>query len=168
VAAGSGEIDEVRRLARELAVEAQLELPGWVAGEAKARLLAEAAIYVLPSHNENLPVSILEAMAAGLPVVSTRVGGIPDAVRHGTEGLLVTPGAREELAQALLRLLSDPALARKMGDSGRRRVASEFSPAAVLGALERLYGAIGGLSTTPTPAPRDTAKPAPRRRRTTA
>jgi glycosyltransferase involved in cell wall biosynthesis len=168
VAGGSGELEEVRRLARELGVERHLELPGWVAGEAKARLLAEAAIYVLPSHNENLPVSILEAMAAGLPVVSTRVGGIPDAVRHGTEGLLIAPGAREELAQCLLRLLQDSGLARSLGERGRRRVAAEFSPAAVLAALERLYGAICGPSTAATASPAGTEKPARPRRRTTA
>jgi glycosyltransferase involved in cell wall biosynthesis len=168
VAGGSGELEEVRRLARELGVERHLELPGWVSGEAKARLLAEAAIYVLPSYNENLPVSILEAMAAGLPVVSTRVGGIPDAVRHGTEGLLVMPGAKEELAESLLRLLADSGLARRMGESGRRRVAAEFSPAAVLGALERLYGATCAPSTIPTAGRPGTAKPARPRRRTTA
>jgi glycosyltransferase involved in cell wall biosynthesis len=139
VAGGSGEIEQVRRLARELGVDRHLELPGWVSGEAKARLLAEAAIYVLPSYNENLPVSILEAMAAGLPVVSTRVGGIPDAVRHGTDGLLTMPGAREELAEHILRLLRDRELRERMGASGRRRAAREFSPAAVLAPLERLY-----------------------------
>jgi glycosyltransferase involved in cell wall biosynthesis len=168
VAAGSGEIEAVRRLARELGVERSVELPGWVAGDAKARLLAEAAIYVLPSYNENLPVSILEAMAAGLPVVSTRVGGIPDAVRHGTEGLLVLPGAGEDLAQCLLRLLEDPGLAARMGASGRRRVAAEFSPAVVVGALERLYAAICGPSTIPTPDPAGTQPPARPRRRTPA
>jgi glycosyltransferase involved in cell wall biosynthesis len=160
VMAGSGELEEMRRLARELGVERHLELPGWVAGEAKARLLAEASIYVLPSYNENLPVSILEAMAAGLPVVSTRVGGIPDAVREGSEGLLVLPGANEALAESLLRLLRDPGLADAMGAHGRRRVAAEFSPAAVLGALERVYGAICGPSTTATASPAGRAKPA--------
>jgi glycosyltransferase involved in cell wall biosynthesis len=168
VAGGSGELEEVRRLARELGVERHLELPGWVDGEAKARLLAEAAIYVLPSHNENLPVSILEAMAAGLPVVSTRVGGIPDAVRHGSEGLLVMPGDKEALADGVLRLLGDPQLGSRMGAAARRRAAAEFSPAAVLGALERLYRAICAPSTIPTAGPADTAKPARRRRRTTA
>jgi len=142
VAGGSGELDRVRRLARELGVEASLELPGWVSGEAKARLLAEAAVYVLPSYNENLPVSILEAMAAGLPVVSTRVGGIPDAVRHGVDGFLVEPGAKEELAEQVLRLLGDPALRSRLGASGRQRALEQFSPAAVLAPLEQLYAAI--------------------------
>jgi glycosyltransferase involved in cell wall biosynthesis len=168
VAGGSGELDEVRRLARDLGVEASLELPGWVAGEEKLRRLAEASVYVLPSYNENLPVSILEAMAAGLPVVSTRVGGIPDAVRHGVDGFLVEPGAKEDLAEHVLRLLHDPGLRERMGASGRRRALEQFAPAAVLAPLEQIYAAIGGFSSAPTPSQTGTTKPAPRRRRTTA
>lgn len=150
VACGSGEIEEVRRLARELGVEERLVLPGWVAGEAKARLLAEAALYVLPSYHENLPMSILEAMAAGLPVVSTRVGGIPDAVRHGAEGFLTAPGTPQALAQHIVKLLGDRELRGRMGESGRRRAMKRFSPAAVLALLEELYGA----SCAPSSAPR--------------
>jgi glycosyltransferase involved in cell wall biosynthesis len=168
VAGGSGELDQVRRLARELGVEANLELPGWVSGDAKARLLAEAAVYVLPSYNENLPVSILEAMAAGLPVVSTRVGGIPDAVRHGMDGFLIEPGAKEDLAEHVVRLLRDPALRRRLGANGRQRALEQFSPAAVLAPLEQLYSAICGPSSAPTASRADTGKPAPPRRRTTA
>jgi glycosyltransferase involved in cell wall biosynthesis len=139
VAAGSGELEEVRRLASEIGMEERLTLPGWVSGEEKARLLAEAAVYVLPSYNEDLPVSILEAMAAGLPVVSTRVGGIPDAVRHGAEGFLTAPGTPRELAQYILRLLSAPELRARMGASAKRRAIEQFSPAAILASLEQLY-----------------------------
>jgi glycosyltransferase involved in cell wall biosynthesis len=141
VAAGSGELEEVRRLARELGVEERLALPGWVSGEAKARLLAEAALYVLPSYHENLPVSILEAMAAGLPVVSTRVGGIPDMVRHGVEGFLTGPGTPRELAQCILQLVADRELREHMGSNGRRRAIEQFSPSVILASLEELYAA---------------------------
>jgi len=168
VACGSGELEAVRRLARELGVERQLELPGWVSGEAKARLLAQAAIYVLPSYNENLPVSILEAMAAGLPVVSTRVGGIPDAVRHGTEGFLTAPGAPEELAEHVLLLLRDRELRAAMGANGRRRALEAFSPAPVLASLEQLYASICGFSSAPRASPAGRAQRAPRSRRKAA
>jgi glycosyltransferase involved in cell wall biosynthesis len=168
VAGGTGELDKVRRLARDLGVEDRVALPGWVGGEAKARLLGEAAVYVLPSYNENLPVSILEAMAAGLPVVSTRVGGIPDAVRHGQEGFLTTPGSPEELAGLVLRLLADPDLRARMGHNARRRALEDFSPAAVLAPLERLYGAICGPSSAPRASRPGTGKPGPQSRREAA
>lgn len=139
VAGGTGEIEQVRALARELGVGERLLLPGWVSGEAKARLLGEAAIYVLPSYRENLPVSILEAMAAGLPIVSTRVGGIPDLVRHGAEGFLTEPGAPSELAHQIMQLLADRDLRERLGASAKRRAIEEFSPSAIEASLEALY-----------------------------
>ena len=168
VAGGSGELEGVRRLARDLGVEERLALPGWVGGDAKARLLGEAALYVLPSYNENLPVSILEAMAAGLPVVSTRVGGIPDAVRHGSEGFLTAPGEPEELARYVMRLLGDPELRERMGRNARRRALEEFSPAVVLAPLERLYAAICGPASAPRASRPGTGKPERQSRRKAA
>lgn len=84
-------------------------------------------------------MSILEAMAAGLPVVSTRVGGIPEAVMDGKEGLLVPPGDPQALATALRRLLADAALREQMGQAARERVQREFAAAAVIPRVEALY-----------------------------
>ncbi|MEL7061605.1 MAG: glycosyltransferase family 4 protein, partial [Acidobacteriota bacterium] len=76
---------------------------------------------------EGFPVAILEAMAAGLPVVTTRVSGNPEAVEHEKTGLLVDPLDVSGLAEALVRLLDDPAWARRLGNAGRRRIEAEFS-----------------------------------------
>jgi glycosyltransferase involved in cell wall biosynthesis len=94
--------------------------------QAMARL-AEADVFCLPSTYEGLPLAILEAMAAGLPVVATAVSGNPEAVVDGVTGLLVPPESAEALAAALVALLTDPARARVMGEAGRQRVAERFA-----------------------------------------
>ena len=95
-------------------------------------LLAIMDVFVLPSHREGMPRTILEAMAAGKPVVATNIRGSREEVIDGVTGLLVPVGDSEALAEAILRVLSDEALARRFGEAGRRRVREEFDEAAVL------------------------------------
>jgi glycosyltransferase involved in cell wall biosynthesis len=89
-------------------------------------LLAAADVFVLASRSEGHPVSVLEAMAAGLPVVASRVGGVPEQVVDGETGLLVDPGDPKPLAAALERLTGDPALRRRLGAAGRARAEERF------------------------------------------
>jgi glycosyltransferase involved in cell wall biosynthesis len=85
-------------------------------------------LFVHPSlWNEPFPLTILEAMSCGLPIVSTRVGGIPEMVAHGETGILVEPGDPDAFADAIVELLRDDARRRAMGAAGRRRVEQEFS-----------------------------------------
>ena len=111
---------EIRRLGLEGAVV--------LAGDRDdvAAMLARADVFVLSSTSEGLPLSILEAMAAGLPVVASSVGGVPEAVEDGETGLLVPPRDPVRLAAALERLLVDPALRRRLGSNGRERVRQHF------------------------------------------
>ncbi len=95
---------------------------GFVGHDELERLYDEAAVVVLPSYREGLPLAVLEAMAHGRPVVATRVGGIPDLVEDGATGFLVEPGDVDGLRAALLRLLADPELRRRLGNEARRRV----------------------------------------------
>ncbi len=90
--AGDGDMARLRRRAFELGVGPQVTMRGWIGAREREALLARATVFVLPSHAEALPMSLLEAMAAGCAVIATRVGGIPDLVRDGENGLLVTPG----------------------------------------------------------------------------
>lgn len=143
VIAGDGEVEAVARRAAELGVADAVSLPGWVEGEAKARLLCEAGIYVLPSYFEGLPMGLLEAMGMGLPVVVTRVGGMPDAVSDGREGFVIAPQDVGALAQALQRLLTEPALAARMGEAGRATIASRFSVDEAVGRIELVYRQLG-------------------------
>jgi glycosyltransferase involved in cell wall biosynthesis len=86
-----------------------------------------ADVVVQPSLSDAFPGPILEAMASGLPVVATRVGGIPESVEHEKTGLLVEPGDPQALARAILRLLTDDSLRRAMGKAARQRAVALFS-----------------------------------------
>jgi glycosyltransferase involved in cell wall biosynthesis len=110
--------DEVDRLAeaiRELGLEGAVALTGPLAADDVAGELLAADVFCLPSHREGLPMAILEAMAVGLPVVVTSVGGIPDLVRDGDSGLVVPPGDVQSLADAVRTLAADPGLRRRLG-----------------------------------------------------
>ncbi|KQN74827.1 glycosyltransferase family 4 protein [Devosia sp. Leaf64] len=104
-----------------------------------ASVLQQAAIACLPSYREGLPKSLLEAMAASLPCVTTDVPGCRDAVRHCDNGLLVAPRDATSLQQALLKLICDPDLRAQMGKRGRARVETEFSSQQVIGQTLALY-----------------------------
>jgi len=99
-------------------------------------------VLVVPSLTEGTPLIVLEAMVAGVPVVASDVGGIPDQVRHDREGLLVPPDDTIALGDALLRLLRDPDRARRLGEAGRRRAGFEFSHAVMVRKIEAVYEAV--------------------------
>ena len=103
------------------------------------QLLPDMDIFVLPSRWEGMPNAVLEAMACGLPVVATGVGGTIDVVTDGATGLLTAPESVEQLTAALHTLLADPGLRQRMGAAGRRRVEAEFSLAATVAATTALY-----------------------------
>ena len=122
-------------------------------------LLAEAGIFVLSSRSEGLPMSVIEAMAAGLPVVATAVGGIPELVEHERTGILVPPGDARALAAALSRLAGDAGLRQRMGEAGRARAEEHFDVNGFRRAHVELYArAARPLSGRPRPpgAPRST------------
>lgn len=112
-------------LARDLGIAAHVLLPGHCADVRP--YLRRMDVFVLPSLAEGLPLALLEAMAAGRPVVVTRVGGMPEVVSDGEEGLLVAPQSEEALAAACLRLLGDPVLRAACGRKGRVRVAGALA-----------------------------------------
>jgi glycosyltransferase involved in cell wall biosynthesis len=96
-------------------------------------------ISVLCSVSEGFPNTLVEAMAAGRPVVATAVGGSIDAVVDGETGLLVPPGSPEQLAESLARLVEAPALRQRLGDAGRTRAATHFGATETIARLERMY-----------------------------
>lgn len=134
---GDGELEQVRQRGAELGMADRLQLLGWVGPDDKPGYLARATVYALPSYAEGLPMSVLEAMAAGIPVVTTPVGGIPDAVTDGVEGFLVQPGDVTALRQKLQLLLNDNALARRMGEAGRRKIETTFASTVIMPRLEK-------------------------------
>jgi glycosyltransferase involved in cell wall biosynthesis len=143
--AGEGDARAVMRRARELGIASRVRVLGWCEADEREALLARAHLLALPSRFEGSPMSVLEAMAAGVPVVASRAGGIPDLVRDGKTGLLVPECEVGALAQALDRLLGDAALAARLGAAGRESVARDHTPEAAVEAIGRIYSNLGQL-----------------------
>jgi len=112
--------------AHELGVDDRVEFVGYRPQDEIRRYLRETDVFVLPSFAEGVPVVLMEAMAAAVPVVATDIAGVPELVEHGASGLLVAPGDADALAAAIAQLLSDPDRARDMGRHGAKYVRREF------------------------------------------
>jgi glycosyltransferase involved in cell wall biosynthesis len=139
--AGSGpEAEPLRSLAAELGLQRAVLLLGQRSDV--PRLCGAADVALLASHVEGLPNAVLEASAAGLPVVATRAGGTAELVVDETTGLLVEPGDIQALGEALLRM-TDPRLAARLGAAGRARVLANFSWERTVRAHEELYASLG-------------------------
>lgn len=133
-------LPQVRAQVREAGIEDAVWLPG--ARADIAEVLQSFTVFALPSFAEGTPVSLLEAMASGLPVVASRVGGIPEVVAEGEHGLLVPPGDVEALAGALARYVEQPELAHLHGKAARERIERSFSMNAMLAAYAALYDSL--------------------------
>jgi glycosyltransferase involved in cell wall biosynthesis len=141
-AVGQGPLhEEVHRLRDELGLAGRFHLLGH--REDVVDLLAAADVFVLASHWEGLPIAVVEALAAGVPVVSTRVGGLPEAVTDGVHGLLVPPGRPDELAAAVRRLVEDDSLRRRLADAARLR-GGDFDIRVAVRRIEEVYGELTG------------------------
>ncbi len=127
---------ELEALANELGLSDRVRFVPW-ADDARRRL-AELDVFVLPSRNEGFPLSIVEAMLAGRPVIATDVGSVSEAVGEET-GILVPPGDVARLQAAISELVADPARRRRLGEAGRRRALDRFTSAAMARAFETLY-----------------------------
>ncbi len=136
---GDGELQRGQALSQELGVSEKIQFAGWLSKVEKEHLLARADIFVLPSYNEGMPMAILEAMSWAIPVVATPVGGIPEVIIEGQEGLLVNSGDIPGLAHALKRLLTAPSLRRELGEAGRHKIELEYSMQVVRPQLEKLW-----------------------------
>ena len=138
VLAGDGEVERFRAIAADQGFADNVLLTGWVASERVDELLDAADVLVLPSRWEGHPMSVLEAMSRGLPVVATAVGGVPDLV-DDCSGILIHPDDVGGLMQALSRILNDAALRAKLGAGGLQRVRDEFDLDTTWRLLDGLY-----------------------------
>jgi glycosyltransferase involved in cell wall biosynthesis len=136
-------LGQLQRLATELGIAEQVHFPGY-----RAHLLpvyGSFDLFVLSSRREGLPNSILEAMAVGLPVVTTDVAGTSELVLHGHTGYVVPQGDVDRLAHAMVTLVADKQLRQRMGQAGRERIEREFSFTHRLQRIEELYVRVLGL-----------------------
>ncbi len=138
IAVGEGEERKnLENRIRSLGLEGTVHLAGFV--PEAARYLKAFDVFVLPSVKEGLPYTIMEAMAAGVPVVASRVGGIPDLIEHGKSGILVPPKDPNALAQALLDLLDRPERGRSLAQKARARLENDFRLDAMIARTQAIY-----------------------------
>jgi glycosyltransferase involved in cell wall biosynthesis len=149
----------LRARAEELGLGAWVHFAGYCA--APERLFHAFDVFALTSRSEGMPLVVLEAAAAGLPVIATRVGGLPDVIDHGRTGMLVEAGDLAALVEGLSDLIANPERARLMGEAGRRRVDSEFTLRAMAQRYEQHYRELlaGSRARAGRPRERDNADP---------
>lgn len=124
--AGGGEISHYKRICRNLKIDEYCTFTGWINSEAAYELLLNSSALVLPSYNEGLPMTIIEALSAKLPIVTTAVGSIPEFLLDEVHCLFVTPGSPEEIFNSLKRIAEDSDLRKLLTDNGRNLYESKF------------------------------------------
>ncbi len=137
VAGGGPCLDDLKRLAASLDVGDRITFLGDVRDI--PAVLAQARMFVLPSRSEGIPLTVLEAMACGVPVIATRVGGLPEVVVEGKTGHLVPPADPAALAEAILTVWRDPGGGQAMGRTGRQRAEDRFNVRRMVADYETLY-----------------------------
>jgi glycosyltransferase involved in cell wall biosynthesis len=135
---GNGETTPLQNIIKEHNLSNIVQFEGWVSGEKKVELLNNANVFILPSYTEGLPISILEAMSYSLPVITTQVGGIPEVVKDGENGLLFTPSDKDALYKAIDKLAINKGLQEDMGKKSYDLVQPHF-PGNVAVKLESIY-----------------------------
>jgi glycosyltransferase involved in cell wall biosynthesis len=143
VCAGEGDRAAVLRHAERAGVADALRFTAWVGPSGKRALLESAAVFALPSYEEAMPLGLLEAMAAGVPVVATPLGGVAEIVVDGVSGFLHAPGDTATLQRLLRKLLLDRKLAGRVGAAARESVRLRCAPPRALARLGELYSELG-------------------------
>jgi len=139
ILAGDGEIDECKELVKSLQINNSVKFLGWIDFEKKRELLNSSKVFVLPSHEEAFPLTILEAMTTRLPIISTFVGGIPEEVENNVSGILIDAGDIEALTKNILKLLDDNSLCDSMGEKGRERYLKYFTLNKITKDIKKIY-----------------------------
>jgi glycosyltransferase involved in cell wall biosynthesis len=125
--AGGGELNRISQMINELGLQEHVTVHGPTRGEKKTALFAVSDVFVLASYAEGLPIAIIEALAAGLPVISTTVGGIPDVIQNEVHGFLCAPGEKNKLKEYFIKMINNPLLGRKIGEDNRLYAQNRFN-----------------------------------------
>lgn len=142
VIAGDGTEEDkkaVQNLVHEFGVEKNVVFPGWIRGTQKDEQLRDADVFFLPSYNEGMPMSILDAMGYGLPIVSTNVGGIPEIVLEGKNGYCCNPGDIENIAKAIFNILGSEKMLKSYSEKSFQMVENQYSLFTHLNKLKQVY-----------------------------
>lgn len=140
IIAGSGEQEQkCKEIVHHYGLEEQFKFVGWVNGEEKKKLLKNSHIFVLPSYNEGLPVAILEAMSYGIPVISTNVGSIEEAVKHEYTGFIHSPGDISMIKKYIEILINDSEIWNNLSINSKNVIAQEYDSNKYFKKIESLY-----------------------------
>lgn len=135
---GNGEVERLQSVISQKQLAEIVEYVGWVTGEDKNRLLKDCDIVMLPSYIEGLPITLLEAMAYAKPSITTNVGGIPEVIESSKNGVIITPGDKKALYEAIRLFMDNPQLIAEYGNDGLNRV-KDYYPQSVKNQLENMY-----------------------------
>lgn len=139
---GTGDVDMLKKRISELDIEDRVKVHGWVSEEERNEIFKESKLFILPSYFEALPMSLLEAMSYGVPVIVTNVGSIPEVVSNSENGIIVEPGDPDGLGKAMISLLSDNKRLQSISENNYQKIQSSFSIDASVEVLLSLYGEI--------------------------
>lgn len=139
VFAGNGEIENAKKAAKRLKIEKQIKFLGWVSGKEKEVAFQKASIYCLASDGEGFPMGVLDAWAYGIPCVVTPVGGIPDIIKDGVNGLIFPVGDTNTLAKKLEYLITTPQLRKNIVSEADKYVNREFNVSFINNQLDNIY-----------------------------
>ena len=142
ILAGSGEVEEIQEILKKKNLEKYFVFPGWVKKEEKEELLKTANLFLLPSYTEAMPMSILEAMGYGLPIIASNVGGIPQLVEEGKNGFMVTPGDIDGFSTAILNIIQNDDLNYEMGKNSLEKADEKYSLEAHIQKIKELYDTV--------------------------
>lgn len=131
--------DSLKTLTAELGLEDRVSFAGFIDSDSLPEHYRDADLFVLPSQTESFGLVFAEAMASGLPIIATRVGGIPELIRSGTEGILVNPASAGEIREALEYFTDNPEALDEMGLAGRRRIEDKYTWSTIASAYARIY-----------------------------
>lgn len=139
IIAGDGDVDKVKKICIDRQIDKNIRITGWTSGSDKIKLLNEATVYLLPSYNEGMPISILEAMSYNLPIISTNVGGIPQLISNNLEGFIFEAGDLEKLYELLDKILENEELRERLGNGSFNKVNKKFNLEKNILKLSKIY-----------------------------
>lgn len=141
---GDGEVEAARNIVKKNQLHDVVKVHGWISGEEKDAVFENADVLLLPSYHEGLPIAILEALSQGMPVISTPVGGIPEAVHDGVNGFIVQAGDHVALGNRIQVLAKSQELRSKMGHASQAIAHQKFEITTILQEIECLYNKLTG------------------------
>ncbi len=124
--AGDGEIEKCKQIVADSHLEDIVFFLGWIRDEKKISFFDKCSTYILPSHHEGMPMSVLEAMSYGLATISTNVGGIPQIIEQGVSGILISPNDVNGISSSLIKVLENENYRKMLGEAGHKRIADMF------------------------------------------